>query len=119
MLTTHVEPGTNLVTIEYSGSLDAEEMKACRTVLEQVVAEHGSLRLLARYGDVDMRHIEPGAIWEDLKNIPIIRHVDRCPIVAHQDWLRRISDIAGHVIPGDLRTFDLNQEAEARSWVEA
>lgn len=117
MLTTHVEAGTNLVTIDFSGGLDAEEMKACRAVLEQVVAEHGSLRLLARYGDVDLLHIGPHAIWEDLKNIPIIRHVERCAIVAHQDWLRRISDVAGHALPGEIRTFDVGQEAEARAWI--
>ena len=117
MLTTQVEAGTDLVIIDYSGALNADEMKACRAVLEQVVAEHGSLRLLARYGDVDLRHIEPQAIWEDLKNIPIIRHVERCAIVAHQDWLRRISDVAGHALPGEIRTFDVGQEAQARVWV--
>lgn len=119
MLTTEVEAGTNLVTIEYSGSLDAEEMKACRRVLERVVDEHGSVRLLARYGEVDVRHIEPKAIWEDLKNIPVIRHVERCAIVAHQDWLRRISDLAGHAIPGEIRTFDTDQVEQARAWVMA
>ncbi|WP_040156998.1 SpoIIAA family protein [Mobilicoccus massiliensis] len=117
MLTTDVRPGTNLVTIEYSGALNADEMVACRAVLERVQEEHGTLRLLARYGEVDMTHIEPRAMWEDLKNIPLIRHVEKCAIVAHQDWLRTISDVAGRVLPCEVKTFHLDEYDAALTWV--
>ena len=117
MLTTHVEPGTNLVTIEFSGDLDAEEMTACRHELEKVQAEHGTLRILARYGDVELTHISPRAYWEDLKNVPLVRHVEKCAIVAHQRWIRTISDVAGKAIPGELRTFDWDDTDAARTWL--
>lgn len=119
MLTTHVEPGSNVVEIEFSGDLHADEMAACRHELERVQAEHGTIRLLARYGDVSLTHITPHAYLEDLKNIPLVRHVERCAIVAHQRWVRAISDVGGRIIPGELRTFDWDQTDAARAWVSS
>ena len=117
MLEAHVTPGSNVVEIDCSGSIDADQMVRCRETLERAVAEHGKLRLLARYGEVDLRHSEARAFWEDLKNVPLIRHVERCAIVAEERWMRTISDVAGPILPCELRTFTPAQEAEAQAWV--
>lgn len=119
MLTTTLSPGTNVVTIEFDGHLDAAEMAACHDALEKVVAEYGTIRLLARYGEIDLRHVEPRALWEDLKNIPLIRHVDRCAIVANQDWVRKVSDAAAVVLPCEVKTYHVDELEAARAWVEA
>lgn len=119
MLQTHVEPGTNLVRIDFAGSLDAESMTACRETLQRVVDQQGSLRLLGHYGAVDLRHIEPRAFWEDLKNVRLLPHIERCAIVADQAWLRHISDLFGPLLPCEVRTFDLDSEPEALAWLRA
>ncbi|WP_169316330.1 STAS/SEC14 domain-containing protein [Mobilicoccus pelagius] len=116
-MTTQIEPGTNVVTIEVGGDLGADEMAACRRTLEEVEAEHGSLRLLARYGDVDLTRIAPRAYLEDLENVPLVRHVERCAIVAHQRWVRAVSELGGRIVPGELRTFDRGETDAARAWL--
>lgn len=118
MLTTTPRPGTDLVTIEFSGGLDGGAMRACQETLVRVQREHGTLRLLAIYGDVDLRAMEPAALWEDLKNVPVIRHVERCAIVADQEWVRRVSTVAAPFVPGELRTFAPDELAAARAWID-
>lgn len=119
MLRTQVEEGSNLVRIDFSGTLDADEMQACHAALQRVIDERGSLRLLGHYGAVDLRRIEPRAFWEDLKNVKLIPRIDRCAIVADQAWLRRISDALGPLLPCELRTFDLASQTEALAWLRS
>lgn len=117
MLTTQVQDSTNLVTIDYSGALDADELIAARQALKKVIEEHGTVRLLVRYGDIDMHHVELRALWEDLKNAALIGHIERCAIVADQQWLRVVSDAAGAVLPPQIETFSLCHYDTAREWV--
>lgn len=119
MLTTHVHEGENLVEIDFGGALEADEMIACRQALQAVIAEHGNVRLLVRYGELHMTHSEPRAFWEDLKNASLIPHIERCAIVAHQRWLRTLSEVAGALVPTRIKTFDLDAEAEAAAWIGA
>lgn len=117
MLTTTHRQGTNIVEIEFEGALTAEAMKRCHDTLTAVVREHGSLRLLARYGAIDLHHVEPAAFWEDLKNTVLIPKLERCAIVADQAWVRAISDAVAPLLPGALRTYEPRQVSEARSWI--
>ncbi|GMA40241.1 STAS/SEC14 domain-containing protein [Mobilicoccus caccae] len=117
MLTTTVLGGTNIVEIEFSGHLEADAMAECHRTLQQTIDEHGSIRLLARYGEIDLRKIEPAAFWEDLKNTVLIPKIDRCAIVAEQGSLRRVSEVVGRVLPAEIRTFEPADDAQARLWV--
>jgi hypothetical protein len=117
MLTASVLERTNIVAARYDGSLSTDEMTALRRQIDAVVAEHGSARLLAEYGDVDLRRIEPGAVWEDLKTAGVLTDVDKVAIVAGLGWIRRLSEIAGAIAPVEVEVFDPAERFSAMSWL--
>lgn len=117
MLTTVTRPGTDLVEIDFSGTPEADSMRAAHDELARVAEEHGSLRLLARYGDIDLRHMSPSAFWEDLKNVALLPRISRCAVVADQSWVRVLTDTVGRILPCEVKAFEREQEPEARRWV--
>ncbi|MEE8305735.1 MAG: STAS/SEC14 domain-containing protein [Gammaproteobacteria bacterium] len=115
-----VTNGPNRVDIEFSGKLDSDEM---RIALDELIAktkgiEHG--RMLYRIGDFNIPTL--GAMGVELSRLPklfgLIRQFDRVAVLADQDWVQKISEIEGALIPGlKIRAFDLDEEAEAERWL--
>lgn len=104
MLTTTRIPGTALVEIDFAGPLDTASMAECHRILAEVIDEYGHARLLVRYDPLDLRHSEPAAFVEDLRNVVLIPKIERCAMVADQTWLRTLSDLSGKVLPIELRS---------------
>jgi hypothetical protein len=42
---------------------------------------------------------------------------EKVAAVSDKEWLRHSVDVFGYLIPGEVKAFTLDQEAEARSWV--
>jgi len=112
--------GANRVDIEFSGKLDSDEMEAA---LDELVSktegiEHG--RMLYRV--VDFKLPTLGAIAIEFSRLPsmlgLIRKFDRCAVLADQDWIKKISELEGALIPGvDIKAFGLDEEAAAEEWL--
>ena len=112
--------GDNRLDMVFSGKLDKEGMRAC---LDQLFTqaqgiEHG--RMLIRVGDFQMP--TAGALGVELSHLPqlfrLIRQFDRCAVVCAKDWIRKLSEIEGAVIPGlQVKSFAPEQEAEAQAWL--
>lgn len=112
--------GPDRVDIEFSGRLDAEEMKAALDEFFDKThdIEHG--RMLYRIGDFDLPTL--GAIGVELSRIPkmfgLIRRFDRVVVLADQAWVRTASEIEGALIPGlVIKSFERGREAEAEAWL--
>jgi hypothetical protein len=53
-----------------------------------------------------------GRLWR------LLRRFGRVALVADQAWVRNVAKVEGAVIPGlTIRTFEPDEEAEARSWL--
>ncbi len=113
--------GDNRIDIDFSGKLDAGEM---RFALDELVRKSEAIshgQLLFRLGDFDVPTL--GAVGVELSRIPqmlrVIRRFDRCAVVCAKDWVRRAAEIEGALIPGlTIKAFDQHQNTEAHLWLE-
>ncbi len=113
--------GDNRIDIEFSGKLNSDEMKVA---LHELISktegiEHG--RMLYKIGDFDLPTL--GAVAVELSLFPelfrFIRKFDRAAVIAAKDWLKRVSEMEGALIPGlKIKAFEPGEEAEAEVWLE-
>ena len=113
--------GDNRIDIEFSGKLNSDEMKVALHELFSKTEgiEHG--RMLYRIRDFDLPTL--GAVAVELsffpKMIGFIRKFDRAAVLAGKDWLKRVSEMEGALIPGlKIKSFDIHEESEAEAWLE-
>ncbi|MDH0057923.1 STAS/SEC14 domain-containing protein [Stutzerimonas stutzeri] len=113
--------GENRIDSDFSGKLDSQAMRAALDDLlfKSEGISHG--RMLYRIGNFDLPTL--GAVGVELSRLPqllrFIRRFDRCAVIAGKDWLRRISEVEGLLIPGlTIKAFDLHQESDALTWLE-
>jgi len=115
-----VRNGANRIDIDFSGKLNSDEMKVALDELMSSAEgiEHG--RMLYRIRGFDLPTL--GAIAVELSRLPdafkFIRKFDRAAVIADKDWVRKASEIEGALIPGlEIKAFDIDEEAEAESWL--
>lgn len=113
--------GDNRVDAEFAGKLDSDAMRALIDQLLQASEgiEHG--RMFYRVGSFEWPTL--GAIGVELSRIPqllgLIRRFERVAVVADQQWLRKLSEIEGALIPGlEIKAFDSTREADAEAWLQ-
>ncbi len=116
-----IEPnGPNRLDLELSGKLDAEEM---RSALDELISKSNSIehgKMLYRITNFDLPTL--GAIGVELSRIPklfgMVRHFDRAAILTEREWIKKVSEIEGALIPGlEIKAFGLEEEAEAEAWL--
>jgi SpoIIAA-like len=79
-------------------------------------------RLRALYAIGPELHMEPAAVWEDLKaEFEMgIKHRDaweRIAVVTDVDWLRRGFELFSWMVPGDMRLFRESELEQAKTWL--
>ncbi len=112
--------GPNRVDIEFSGKLDSDDMKAA---LDELVTKTEGIengRMLYRVGDFKLPTL--GAIAIEFSRLPsmfgLIKKFDRCAVLADQDWIKKISEIEGALIPGlEIKGFSPDEEEAAEAWL--
>jgi len=112
--------GPNRVDIEFSGKLDSNDMKAA---LDELVTKTEGIengRMLYRVGDFKLPTL--GAIAIEFSRLPsmfgLIKKFDRCAVLADQDWIKKISEIEGALIPGlEIKGFSPDEEEAAEAWL--
>ena len=112
--------GDNRIDVDFSGKLDSNEM---RFALDELLRKsegfvHG--RMFYRIGEFDLPTL--GAVAVELSRIPqllrFIRRFDRCAVVAEQEWIRKVSEMEGALIPGlTIRGFTPEQAEQAHLWL--
>jgi hypothetical protein len=69
-------------------------------------------------------HMEPAAVWEDIKtDVELgIRHRDaweRIAVVTDMDWLWRAFELFSWMVPGEMRLFHESELEQAKAWLTA
>ena len=112
--------GSNRLDIEISGKLDSNDMKAAldELISESKGIEHG--RMLYRIQDFKLPSL--AAIGVEFSRLPelfrLLGVFDRVAVLAEEGWIQNASEIEGAFIPGlEIKAFDLDEEAEAETWL--
>jgi hypothetical protein len=104
-----------------SGRITAEDYT---TVLEPALrsaVEAGQpIRLLFQLAD-DVDY-STGAAWQDLKTgatlgLPHLSAWERTAIVSDADWVQRMSQALGWMMPGELRSYPSAEIEDAKAWL--
>jgi hypothetical protein len=115
---TGMPPGS--LGFRLSGHLTREDYQALVPPLRTAVEAGERLRVLYAIGPG--LHLEPGAMWEDLKlDVELgIRHRDaweRVALVTDLGWLWRAFDLFSWMVPGELRLFHENELEQSKTWL--
>ena len=105
-----------IIGFEAQGTLHAEDYRdVVLPALEHAAAE-GDVRFLIMVTSFD--GMTAGALWEDLRmGLEHLQAWKRIALVTDVEWMRRASALFGWMTPGELRTFDVDQRAEAVAWL--
>jgi hypothetical protein len=112
--------GPDRIDIEFSGSLDADEMHAALDALISESADVTGGRMFYRIGAFEFPTL--GALAVKFEYLPklfaLLGKYDRCAVVSDQAWIRTAADIEGALFPGiDIKGFEPAEEADAEAWL--
>jgi hypothetical protein len=108
----------NVVGVEASGRVTDEDYDA---VLVPAVTEKRAAQDRLRFLyvlDADFDGWTMGAMWEDAKlGLDDAKAWEKIAVVSDKDWLAHVVKAFGWMIPGEVRTFHLDELDAAKEWV--
>ncbi len=113
------EERPDLVTFEVLGRLDADDMRWMANQVDEAFERHGRIDMLVIFRPFDGATagavFEPKALKVELASIV---HVRRYGVVGAPAWADAMIAVSGLITPIDARTFDQDEEAQARAWID-
>lgn len=106
----------NVVGYKVEGKVNEADYESVGPELDQMVAEHGNLRMLVDLQDFE--GIEPGAVLADLKlDMKHRNNVEKLAVVGDRKWEEWMTMLSRPFTTGEVRYFDGPQVEEAKEWV--
>jgi stage II sporulation SpoAA-like protein len=103
------------------GRFTRGDYKAILPRLQRAVESGAEMRFLCQLG-IEWEGMTGGAIWEDLKadvKFEVFQGAkwQRIAVVSDLDWIRRLMELLGWVVPGEVKLFTFEQLDEAKAWM--
>jgi hypothetical protein len=119
------ESSGNVLAIRASDKMTDDDYKdTWIPKMEELLKAHGALRVLI-YMDESFEGFAPGAIWDDTKfgfshlGTAARGKFEKIAMVGGSDWYRRLGEIFGHLMPGELKSFEASDLDDALEWVKS
>lgn len=85
--------------------------------VHEALKQSGKIRLYYRIGP-DFSGIDAGAMWDDFKvGVEHLFRWERVAVVTDVDWIRHAVRAFSFLIPGQVKTFPLGDQAQACEWI--
>ncbi|WP_262029199.1 STAS/SEC14 domain-containing protein [Microvirga sp. Mcv34] len=109
----------HVVAMRVSGQVDKDDIERGIAAVEEALARG---RRIALYIEIAMTGMTPGAFARDLgyglRHLSELRRFARMAVVTEQEWVRRIVQVQGRILPQiEIRTFAPGERDEALTWV--
>jgi hypothetical protein len=112
----HRDESSRLVTLRLSGKVSRGEFLKYSALIDGIIAEHGTQRLLLVLHD--FHGLAAAAFFEDLRfDFDHREDLERIAVVAEKGWQKGLARFFGEVNHGTLRLFDADVEDDAWDWV--
>ena len=110
----------NVVGIAASGQVDASDYEGVLIpAIETALQTHDRIRLLYQLGP-DLIGFTTGAMWDDAKvGLAHWKVWERVAVVTDVTWVAHATRMFKFLMPGIVRVFSLNEQADAEKWVAA
>ncbi len=117
-MTLELDVSGNVLTVKVSDKLTREDYECFVPQTEQMIAEHGKIRVLFEMHDFHGWKL--GALWEDMKfDLHHFSHIERLAFVGEKSWEKWMSVFCRPFTSAEIRYFDRAEAEEARNWIEA
>ena len=84
--------------------------------VEAMIADRGEVRFVYVLGD-EFDEYTPGASWADAKlGVAHASKWKRVAVVTDHAWVHHLVQLFGWMLPGDVKTFALDEERTAIDW---
>src|SRR2546429_9869335 len=108
--------GTGYLEIDLSGKLEAQDYKAFGPKIEELIREHGKLRVLVHMHS--FHGWTAGGLWEDIKfDVRHFKDLERVAFVGDRKWEEGMSKLCRAFTTAELRFFDESHLEAAREWL--
>lgn len=107
---------TNLVEVNLSGKLHADDYKAFVPKIEAAIEEHGKLRMLVRMEKFS--GWDAGALWQDIKfDVKHFADFEKIAIVGDSKWEEGIAKFCEPFTSASVEFFEEGTESAASQWL--
>ena len=111
------ENNGTLLVIHVSGKLTKADYEQFVPAFEQLVRQHGKLRLL--FDMTDFHGWNVSAAWEDLKfGIEHFADIERLAMIGEKRWQQGMAVFVKPFTGAQVRYFDHADAAQARKWLD-
>jgi hypothetical protein len=112
------ESSGKVIGLKISGRLVHADYEKFVPMLEQLIADYGSIRVLTIFHD--FTGIEARALWDELKfDTKHLRDVERCAVVGESAWEEWSTKLSRPLFPkGTIRYFDVAALDDAWQWIK-
>jgi len=113
-------PAKNVIAIKAIGKLTSDDYeKTLEPLIDEQLAKSDGLRVVIVLGP-EWKGMEPDAIWDNMKmGFGNLTKWKRCAVVTDRDWVETALKVFGWMSPGDVKSFDEDELADAMQWAAA
>jgi len=105
-----------LLHVKVTGKLTKESYETFTPLVDQLIQEHGKLRILFEMHD--FHGWTAGAIWEDMKfDFKHWKDIERLAVVGESKWEQGMAAFCKPFTLAKIQYFDQSKLAEAKSWL--
>ena len=116
MIEFEVIPDSNIIEFTVDGKTTKEDLGGLIAACEKLIEEHGKIRMLKWVMSVG--GIEAGALWDNLSfGFRNLKSIERVAGVADKEWMAKLAEFSGKLIPGEVKMFTPDQIDAARAWL--
>jgi len=109
--------GTNLLEVQISDKLTHEDYQQFEPRIEEMVREHGKIRVL--FDMQDFHGWNAGGLWDDTKfTMKHYGDIELIAMVGDKSWEKGMSVFCRPFTSATVRYFEKPDMAEARQWLE-
>jgi len=112
------ENNGQILDVEVSGKLLHEDLKGFVQRFDQLVKQHGQIRVLCDLVSFD--GWDASALWDEIKwDVRHFSDIARLAVVGAKKWEEQLSLFCGPLTTAEIRYFDQIRVGEARTWLES
>jgi len=105
-----------ILDVEVSGELFHGDFKCFMERFDQLVKQHGQLRILCNLVSFD--GWDANALWDEIKwDARHFSDIARLAVVGAKKWEEQLSLFCSPLTTAEIRYFDQTRVAEARTWL--
>lgn len=106
----------NVLEVLVTGKLTKEFYEAFRPAVEEIIQQHGKVRILLQMHD--FHGWTAGALWEDIKfDFKHWHDIERLAMVGQSKWEQGMAAFCKPFTTAKIKYFDESKLDEARAWI--